>query len=209
MERRFPGLVQPRSGRLPSKLVTLRQVEANRYREILSKMPEAELEAQYQKVAEEERIKAEREELARPFNQPYARAKVEHWAKMSYWTPDEAVALSLGREPRVANWPAVQKLGGVSPFAAQFASRREIVIRAKAMGQLWDYTIPTMFLAWAERMRIEVPQELVEAVSALGKVVADRKRRKNTLGNCRHPILKNFVRTPVLWRSSAKSTMKF
>jgi hypothetical protein len=65
---------------------------------------------------------------------------------MAYWTPDEAVALSLGRDPKMANWETVQQLVARSPFARKFAAQREIVLRAKAMGQLWNRTIPTLFL---------------------------------------------------------------
>jgi hypothetical protein len=94
---------------------------------------------------------------------------------MSYWIPDEAVVLSLGRDPKVANWPAIQQLVSVSQFASEYASRREIAMRAKAMGQLWEFTIPSMFLAWAERMEFPLSGDLVEAVKSLGNQVADWK----------------------------------
>src|SRR5690606_2079613 len=63
----------------------------------------------------------------------------------------------------------------ISPFAAEFAAKREVVMRAKAMGQLWDSTVPAIFLAWAERMKVEVPEPLVEAVRDLGFQIADWK----------------------------------
>ena len=48
-------------------------------------------------------------------------------------------------------------------------------MRAKAMGQLRDFTVPSVFLAWAKRMEIPLPGDLAEAVKALGDQVADWK----------------------------------
>ncbi len=121
------------------------------------------------------RKKANNEEQARSFNQPYATANYEHWVKMAYWSIDEAVALSLGRDPNYVSWKHVQSLTSISPFAAQFSAKREIAIRAKTMGQLWEQTIPSNFLAWAGRMGFECPVELIASVQALGIQIADWK----------------------------------
>lgn len=51
-----------------------------------------------QKLYASERAKLE--EPTQPFNQPDAAADIDHWSKASYWTLDEATALSLGRDPR-------------------------------------------------------------------------------------------------------------
>lgn len=155
--------------------VSLREIEAERYLEKLRELSDTELDNRYQTALEALQTEADRTEAERPFNQPFARANVSHWAKMSYWTPDEAVALSLGRDPKVANWPVIQQPVTVSRFASDYASRREIVMRAKAMGQLWDFTIPSNFLGWAERMDFPVSADLVEAVRSLGIQVADWK----------------------------------
>jgi uncharacterized small protein (DUF1192 family) len=121
------------------------------------------------------RLKAEREEQQRPFNRPEAKANLDRWASMSYWTIDEAVALSFGREPTSAPWKHIQAIEAISPFARQFAAKREVAMGAKMMGQLWEKTTPSVFLAWAERMRFSMPHELVEAVKALGIQIGDWK----------------------------------
>jgi hypothetical protein len=133
------------------------------------------VDAQRNRDAETAQEKMNREEQARSFNRPEAKADFEYWAKMSYWTIDEAVALSLGREPKSALWKYVESIAGISPFAAKFAAKRELAMRAKAMGQLWDSTIPAIFLAWADRMKFEVAEPLVEAVRGLGQQIADWK----------------------------------
>ena len=81
-------------------------------------------------MEEEAQLRRELEENERLFNQPRADMDVTHWSRMSYWTLDEAVALSLGKDPRVVKWDRVKSLVHSSPFASEFGARREIAIRA-------------------------------------------------------------------------------
>ncbi|WP_139189052.1 hypothetical protein [Thalassobaculum litoreum] len=111
----------------------------------------------------------------RPFLRPESQAEFEYWAKMSFWSTDEAIALSLGREPAFSTLQHITWAGSGSDYAAEFLSRRQIVERAKTMGQLWDSTIPGVFLGWAERMQFPTPPDLVEAVRALGIQIGDWK----------------------------------
>ena len=129
------------------------------------------------KKQENEWLNAGDEEREREafFNQPYAAANFEYWSKMSYWTMDEAIALSLGKDPKFVTLSKVQSYRGYSPFIAKYNANREQVTRAKTMGQLWDSTIPNIFITWAERMRFELPVELVNNVKSLGVQVADWK----------------------------------
>ena len=93
----LPGAASRRRG--SSQLVSLAEIEAERYVAALDKLSDTELDDQYEKAVEELLTEADRREAARPFNQPYSRADVSRWAKMAYWSPDEAVALSLGCDP--------------------------------------------------------------------------------------------------------------
>ncbi|MES0096394.1 hypothetical protein [Mesorhizobium sp. M0019] len=117
----------------------------------------------------------ENEERQRSFNQPDASAGFDYWAKMSTWSIDEAISLSFGKNPKCISWKHIQSIENISPFASEYAAKRELAMRAKAMGQLWDSTVPAVFLAWAERMRVSVPTELVAAVKGLGIQIADWK----------------------------------
>lgn len=152
---------------------------ANAYRTELHALPKVELQTLFEKAraaeAEQTRIAAEATEEARAFNSPEARADFKYWASMSYWTIDEAVALSFDRNPKVASWDAMNPFLRISPFVQRFVEKREIALRAKAMGQLWERTIPNILIAWAQRMGFELPQDLVAEVIARGIVVADWK----------------------------------
>jgi len=173
---KFPALGN-RQGSSSSrrKVRTLENILAEQYVASLKKLPDTELDTRYQTAVDGILAEADRREAARPFNQPNARADVSRWAKMAYWTPDEAIALSLGRDPKFAKWETVEQLTHVSRFAYKFSAQREIVMRAKTMGQLQSKTVPSQFIAWAESMQFPVPDDLTGAIRALGPPAVDWK----------------------------------
>lgn len=146
--------------------------------ELLALSPEdlnARLTAEQAKERQELIDKAEREEKARFFNRPSANADFSHWSKATYWTLDEAIALSFGKAPEVVKWENVQSLVGVSPFAFQYSRVRDLAHRAKAWEQLYDPVLPTIYLAWARRTEIAAPEELIRLVESRGVMVGDWK----------------------------------
>tara|TARA_Y100000815_G_scaffold274481_1_gene308739 strand:- start:41456 stop:42442 length:987 start_codon:yes stop_codon:yes gene_type:complete len=153
--------------------------EAALYREELGRLSSSEIDMRVDqerkrlRLAEEQRIR--REEAALWFNQPDVAADFGYWAAASYWTQDEAVALSLGKEPRQVTWEALSPYLNKSPLANDFADRRLLVQRAVTMQQLYTHTLPPFFLAWARRTKMQVPPELEVAVEALGQQIADWK----------------------------------
>lgn len=121
------------------------------------------------------KARAEATEAARFYNQPAAQADFSYWSRISFWTLDEAVALSFGKDPRIVRWKNIEPITNISSFAKEYSARRVMVERAKISGQLWESTYPNLFLAWAERMRFEMPTALIDAVKALGIQIADWK----------------------------------
>ena len=149
------------------------------YRRELLALPRLELIALVSstKLAEERRIAEAKqaEELRRFYNQPEATADWSRWASAAYWTLDEATALSFGKDPRIVRWEKLAPYVNIWPFAKDFADRRDLIVRAKFMGQLWDQTIPSIVLAWAGRARFPMPPELIAEVESLGIQIADWK----------------------------------
>src|SRR5262249_20839327 len=94
------------------------------FQQELRKLSLEELKSRYEAGIQEQRLKwqkqAEREEAKRPFNQAYAAANFDYWSRAAYWTIDEGIALSLGKNPRVVNLRGVQSHGHVSHFARAF-----------------------------------------------------------------------------------------
>ena len=101
-----------------------------------------EYEAELDRLGQEElddvdAVEKQKEEEERYFNQPDAMADYVHWSQCACWTLDEAVALSLGRDPRIVSINGVAAhAAGSSPFAKEYLRRTDLVKRAHAAGQL-------------------------------------------------------------------------
>ncbi|WP_115668774.1 hypothetical protein [Ciceribacter selenitireducens] len=153
--------------------------ESKAYRDELEQLPTVELKARIAdaRKREAEIIAASKKRLEdeRFYNQPESTADFKYWAKLSYWSLEEIVALSLGRDPRKVNWQIIGRFHLESEFVAEYSQRNTIVSRAKTMGQLWDQTIPFMAIAWARRMRFDFPEELASEIESLGIQIADWK----------------------------------
>jgi hypothetical protein len=156
-------------------------------------------EQERQKQKEAQARKAALDEAKRPWNQPAADADFEHWSKASVWSLDEAVTLSFGRSPARISWKTIEPYHWVSPFAKAYAEKRDLVLRAKLARQLYEPVIPAFFLAWAKRMQVEVPQELVVAIEARGEQIADWKSRHDEL----HNDFDKFLATANAFRATA------
>lgn len=145
------------------------QAEAVDYRAQLSSLTPAELDDLYRQymhaAAEQQRIKAERDEASLFFNLPTAAADFAYWGKAAIWSLDEAVALILGRNPEAVSLAAVSPYKLMSPFAQTFCRLHNLALRAKAVQQLWDPVFPSVFLSWAADNEIAVPTELRDTVA--------------------------------------------
>ena len=56
------------------------------------------------------------------------------WDRIAFWTVDEAIALSFGFDPNLANWGEL--LSRDHPFTGLYENRRILALRAVEMGQL-------------------------------------------------------------------------
>lgn len=144
-----------------------RENEASTYRDQLLTATEERIEAlvidERKKEADEIRARIEAEEMSRFFHQPRATADYRHYCKLANWTLDEAIALSLCKNPNVVNWKSVSSFVQVSPFAKEYEKRRDITARAKWAGQLFDPVMPGILLRWAKTKFEPIPAELLGA----------------------------------------------
>jgi hypothetical protein len=177
VNRRFPikaiaGRVLTDRGLVPA---VEQQTKAHDFRQELEKLASEELQARYGSALEEDRQKALAVEAARPFNQPYAMADFDYWAKFAYWKVDEGIALLLGRSPVALVWNDVAGYTFSSPLIGNFARIRELATRAVHWKELYEGNYPGTFLMWAKRKNLPVPQELEEKVAAYGHFIGDWK----------------------------------
>ena len=103
------------------------------------------------------------EERKRFYHLPGAQGDFSEYSKLAYWTLDEAVALSLAKNPKVVNWKSVCAYTHTSSFAKEYEKRREVISRALWAKQLYDPIYPTIFLAWAKTKFAPLPTELLQA----------------------------------------------
>jgi hypothetical protein len=181
--RRFPraySIVDPH----PDNFTELRKREhyesqAAAFIEELRDKPSEEVsalvKAERKKEAREADGRERKQEEARFFNRPSAEADFTHWSRAAYWSLEEAVALSFGKDPRIVNWKSIEFCQSVSPFVKRYRDLRDLADRAVRMKQLCDQVIPGFYLGWARRMEITVDPRLVEHVTARGVVIADWK----------------------------------
>jgi len=110
-------------------------------------------------------------ELARPFHQSGTDADYGHFGRCAFLTIVEAVALSLGKDPRIVSWEMVHPHLGESVFASEYANRLDLVERAVIWRELPELFSPLDFLTWAHRYKLAVPSEFIENVFARGEPI--------------------------------------
>ena len=148
------------------KLAADIQLTANSYATELSKLPLIDLEALF--GSEMALQKAEREQAAIEhekglfFNLPGCEADYAHFCKLPFWTPDECTAIALGMDPRKVDWLKVFPHSQNTVFGRQYSEMRELIRRAIVAGQIFESTIPGVFIAWARSVGIELSNKLPE-----------------------------------------------
>ena len=97
-------------------------------------------------------------------NQRYAGwrpADFDHWVRVALWNADEAIDLSLGKEPDPRfGWNYVSGVLQISEFARTYEKRRRLIYRAIQSGDLPNPMRPERFMHWAATLHLDVPSEL-------------------------------------------------
>ena len=101
------------------------------------------------------------------FDQPDAQADFEYWSKAEYWTPDEAVAISFGKNPKVVTGEALKNYRGKAQFADNYFLRCDLLDRAIQSDRLPKEIPPVDFLAWTHQRSIPIPSALTDYLSAI------------------------------------------
>lgn len=121
------------------------------------------------------------------FGHACVKADFGYWAKVPYWTPDEAAALSLTYLPRFVNSDTVKPFLETEPEAAEYARRMVLILRAIDINGLKQQFSPAEFIYWAESLGLRLPRQLRTAVAAVrgaggaSQNEAEELRRQNEL----------------------------
>ena len=120
-------------------------------------------------------------EKARFFNQPHANADISFWSKAAYWTLEEAIALSFGKNPELVNWDRLKGMQFESPFVEKYRKLRDLAFRAKWIEKLYDPVLPSIYLQWIKENKLEFPEHLESALVAHAGAFFDWKANYDQL----------------------------
>lgn len=100
-------------------------------------------------------------------------AKPEYalWGAMHAWDSDQTLTLLMDKDPDVVSWVDVEHFIRLDPIAKYYRGLRRLVNSATESGALhWSANEPKRILEWAlaKPGAIQVPQKLIDAVSACG-----------------------------------------
>ncbi len=181
ISKRFSSLLNaslsPLAGENQTKLLKERELKVEEYLTELRQKSSTEIQElvnlERKKEADLAQSRLVREEAARWFNGPNCNADFGHWSRAAYWTLEEGIALSFGKEPVHVNWESIKSSLAVSPFVMRYNRRRDLAQRASAMNLLSTNNLPSFFLGWAKRNEMEPPSRLCELVEQNGQIIAD------------------------------------
>ena len=108
-----------------------------------------------------ERRLEEEKDKSEFFNSPGAQADLSRWKRKKHWHPEEAVALSLGKNPKIVNLETLTQLRRpMSPFFSEFREKMEALQRAISAVHILTPLKPNEFIAWAVNEGFSLPLEL-------------------------------------------------
>jgi hypothetical protein len=152
---------------------------SERYRKQLSTLANSELKKLYNAELIDQYLGGDQRQV---FNEHDAPADFEYWSKMTYWTLDEAVALSFGKNPKIISGTGLITTAAYkSPFIEEFNKTKELALRAVKWSKLYDPVMPVLFVTWTKENGIPFPPELAKKVHNLSKNLVDWKKRYKDL----------------------------
>jgi hypothetical protein len=143
------------------------------YTQELEELPTQDLFAFYRQESKARNIEIEEDPASLDqnrgwfFDQPDAQVDFEYWSKAEYWTSDEAVAISFGKNPKVVTGEALKNYLGKAQFADNYFSRCDLLDRAIQSDRLPKEIPPADFLAWTHQRSIPIPSALTDYLSAI------------------------------------------
>lgn len=147
---------------------------AQRRAELLA-LSDDELQRLYAELTAQQKRQAEAREAAleaaRFYNQPQAQPNFAFWLNADFWTFDDALALLLGKNPKVVTWDAVndainpkgffKAAPARSKFLTAYTNLRDLALRSEVMTS-GPRLKPVEVATWArQRVGLQLPEPLL------------------------------------------------
>ncbi|MFC1659707.1 hypothetical protein ACFL0U_04025 [Pseudomonadota bacterium] len=113
------------------------------------------------------------------FNIIDAEVDLDFYGRMERWTEDEAIAISLGKDPRIVNQPLLKGLSfcNTSPFCIKYFERLEALRRTNSVMKVnhGQEVISLSFLTWLRDNDFFIPEKLGEFMQKKYQLVSLKK----------------------------------
>ena len=127
------------------------------------------------------------------FQQDKVNVDVEFWSKMPTWTANEAIVITIGKDPRFINRSYLDKwtksvvgiLGSNGEkFFDLYVTIKNLVFRAEDSGLLVFPTPSLAFIKWIKQFDIDFPQDLAEKVFSYHEEQDFKALHQNSISEC-------------------------
>jgi hypothetical protein len=132
------------------------------------------------KEAEENLVVERRKEASYIFNQSEAQIDCVNAAQQSYWTLEECVAYSLGKDPSKVNKKSMMPYSQTT-FGKEFFRRINLIQRGKICLELSEINRPNSCVQWFKCKGISFSDELVEIMSNKPGNIIDLREENQAL----------------------------
>ncbi len=112
-----------------------------------------------------------------------------YWCRMAVWEWEKSVTLSLGRDPAVVTYAAVQSEDCPADLRQKYLKRHTLIDSHVKAGWLPYLVDPAIFVSWAKANGFNYPPELEKAVTDRGGKIANWKHKFEQL-SIEHDALK-------------------
>jgi len=128
------------------------------------------------------------------FQQAKVNVDIDFWSKMPTWTADEAIVITIGKDPRfiknsyLDKW--TQSIVGIlsfkdEEFIERYVKIKNLVLRAEVSGALTFPTSPLAYIKLIKQFDIEFPQELAERVFLYYEEQDFKALHQNAVSECK------------------------
>ncbi len=128
------------------------------------------------------------------FQQSETNVDIDFWSKMPAWTADQAIIITIGKDPRyiegayLNKW--TQSVAGVldskdEEFIKHYVKIRDLLLCARDSGVL-VFPVPSLvFIKWTKQFDIEFPQDLAERVLSYHKEHDFKALHQSSISECK------------------------
>lgn len=157
-------------------------------------------------------------DFRRPFHDGHAIVNYDDWINKIYWTIEDVCALTYGKNPLYVTKSMIDEYYPHSPFARQYTSSYDVLMRAITSHELSDKIVPSQFKTWAKKRKYDFPTEILSQIKSTKQSVSKTPpenefkelstRQKNTMLKIIYGLaMAKYNYKPDLAKNSAATNM--